>query len=367
MNKTAFIIAVLLGAGVASAQSVAPPSFAPGRLAVLRAGDGVIDLHVKQAPIFVDQFDPARFNDAPSLTVAIPTNGPSALFFNGHAATEGNLTRSADRHWLAFAGYAGVNLLQVKGVPGQLAIPRGFGVLGAASASFKLVYQSTNWYEGANPRGVATDGAGNFWGCGNTHGTMLYNASSAPQPLEISTLLNTRAVKIINQTLYATLNAADALEAGVPAGLYQVGDASVLPRQTAVMKLLVPTAPGYKKTCGFDLNPAGTVAYLADTAAGIQKYVNTNGDWKFAYNLAIPQVIPEAVNNGTGCFGLTVDFSGAAPVLYATTTEGWDIMNSNRVVRIVDTGAGSAVTTVAQAAGTNIVFRGLEFTPEPSK
>jgi len=362
MNKTALIIAVLLGAGVASAQS-----FAPGRLAVLRAGDGVIDLHAKQAPIFVDQFDPAKFNDAPSLTVAIPTNGPSALFFNGHAATEGNLTRSADHHWLAFAGYAGVNLLQVKGVPGQLAIPRGFGVLGAAPASFKLIYQSTNWYEGANPRGVATDGAGNFWGCGNSLGTLFYNTSTAAQPLAITMLLNTRAVKIIHQTLYATLNAADALQSGDAAGIYQIGEASAPPRQTAAMKLLVPSAPGYKKTCGFDLNPAGTIAYLADTMAGIQKYVSTNGAWKFAYNFPIPQVIPDAVNNATGVFGLTVDFSGPAPVLYATTTEGWDIMNSNRVVRIVDTGAGAAVTTVAQATSTNIVFRGLEFTPEPVK
>jgi hypothetical protein len=217
---------------------------------------------------------------------------------------------------------------------------------------------------------VATDGAGNFWGCGNSHGTMFYNAATAPQPLEITTWMNTRAVKIINQSLYATLNAADALETGGSAGLYQVVDVAApaaLPRQTAVLKLLVPTAPAYKKTCGFDLNPAGTIAYLADTMAGIQKYVNTNGAWKFAYNFAIPQVIPDAVNNGTGCFGLTVDFSGAAPVIYATTTEGWDIMNSNRLVRIVDTGAGSAVTTVAQAASTNSVFRGLEFTPEPSK
>ena len=72
-------------------------------------------------------------------------------------------------------------------------------------------------------------------------------------------------------------------------------------------------------------------------------------------------------NNAAGCFGLTVDFSGAAPVLYATTTEGWDSMNSNRVVRIVDTGANALVTTIAQATSTNIVYRGIEFAPEPAK
>jgi hypothetical protein len=64
---------------VASAQ---PAQFLPGHLAVLRAGDGVLNLHLKQSPIFIDEFDPARFNDSPSLTVRIPTNGPETLFLS---------------------------------------------------------------------------------------------------------------------------------------------------------------------------------------------------------------------------------------------------------------------------------------------
>ncbi len=71
----------------------AQEKFLPKHLAVLRAGDGVLDLHLKQSPVFVDQFAPGGFNQTPSFTVKIPTNGPEALFFNGHAATEGILTR----------------------------------------------------------------------------------------------------------------------------------------------------------------------------------------------------------------------------------------------------------------------------------
>jgi hypothetical protein len=164
------------------------------------------------------------------------------------------------------------------------------------------------------------------------------------------------------------LNSADGLDTDNSAGIYRLMNEStpaVLPVQAAsTMSLVVPTAAAYKKTCGFDLNPAGTIAYMADTQAGIQKYVKTNGEWKFACNFAIPQVIPDAVNNGNGCFGLTVDFRGAAPVIYATTTEGWDGMNSNRVVRIEDTNANAVVTTIAQAGSTNVVYRGVEFTPE---
>ena len=60
-----------------------------------------------------------------------------------------------------------------------------------------------------------------------------------------------------------------------------------------------------------------------------------------------------------------VDFSGPAPVIYATTTEGYGgSVNSNRVVRIVDTNATAVVTTVAQCTSTNIAFRGIDFTPE---
>ena len=56
--------------------------------------------------------------------------------------------------------------------------------------------------------------------------------------------------------------------------------------------------------------------------------------------------------------------SGPAPVIFATTTEGYDgCVNSNRVVQIVDTDAKAAVTTVAQAPSSNIVFRGIALTP----
>jgi hypothetical protein len=109
---------------------------------------------------------------------------------------------------------------------------------------------------------------------------------------------------------------------------------------------------------------------MADTAAGIQKYVKSGGSWKFAYNFAIPQNIIATGKSGAGCFGLVVDFSGAAPIIYATTTEGYGgSVNSNRVVRIMDTNATATVTTVAQASSAKIAYRGIEFTPElpPSK
>ena len=360
------VVAIALLSQVADAQD---SKFLPGHLAVLRAGDGVLDLHLKQSPVFVDQFDPNSFNPAPSFTVKIPTNGPNTLFFNSHAATEGVLTRSADRRLLVFAGYGGVNLLEKPGTPSLLDIQRGICTVDVAGTIHTFLYQPDDVDEKMNPRGAATDGTNNFWNCGNPGATFYYNPTTGKTPLEFDSVPNTRAMKIISNILYATLNGPDAIAVDKSAGIYRFvdksGDAAPLPRPAADIDLVVPASAPYTKNVGFDMNPDKTIAYMSDTVAGIQKYVKSGGGWKLAYNFSIPQHIPAAENRATGCFGLVVDFSGAAPVIYATTTEGYGgTVNSNRVIRIVDTNAAAAVTTVAQSTSTNMAFRGIEFTPE---
>jgi hypothetical protein len=344
--------------------------FLPGHLAVLRAGDGVMAQKLKQSPLFIDQFDPKVFNDAPSFTVAIPTNGANSFFFNSHAATEGLLTRAANRQLLALAGYGGVNLLEKPGTPSLLDIQRGFCTVDAAGGIHTLLYQTHDSAEKVNPRGVATDGTNHFWGCGNAGGTLYFDPANGKETLQFQPYQNSRAAKIINDTLYVTLNGPDGKAIDESAGIYQFSDkagtALPLPQQTdATIDLVVPATEPYTKIAGFDMNPDKTVAYVADTSAGIQKYVKSNNAWKLAYNFAIPQNIPAAENHAAGCFGLVVDFSGPAPVIYATTTEGYDgTVNSNRVVRIVDTNAAAIVTTVAQSPSDRIAYRGVDFTPE---
>ncbi len=348
-----------------------PSGFLPKHLAVLRAGDGVLSLHLKQSPAFIDQFAPGELNTAPSFTVSIPTNGPDALFFNGHAATEGILTRSADRRLLAVAGYGGVNLLQVKGTPSLLDIARAFGTVDAKGKVQTAVCRDVSREVKMNPRGAATDGTNNFWGCGNSLGTVYYQPRVMEGTLAFAAVPNSRAVKIIGNALYVTLNGADGMASDQPAGIYSFTDASgvsvPLPRSadTKNQAVVAVQAP-YTKIADFDMNEAGTIAYTADTDAGIQKYIKTNGAWKFEYNFSIPQNIPDTLNHAKGCFGLVVDFSGPAPVIYATTTEGYNgASNSNRVVQIVDTNAAATVTTLAQAPSAQMVYRGIAFTPEP--
>jgi hypothetical protein len=59
-----------------------------------------------------------------------------------------------------------------------------------------------------------------------------------------------------------------------------------------------------------------------------------------------------------GARGVAVDFSGAHPVIYATTAES----STNRLVVITDTNATAPATTLA-TAGVNQIFRGVTFAP----
>lgn len=340
-------------------------------LAVLRAGDGELDLKLKQSPIFIDEFVPGTFNSAPVSTIAIPTNGPNGLFFNGHAATEGILARSADHHLLTVAGYGGVSLLQSNGTPSLLDIGRAFCTVDAGGAVHTTIYRGLGQDEKMNPRGVVTDGLNNFWGCGNAFGTVYWNPSTA-EPTVFASVPNSRAIRIIGNVLYITLNGPDATASDKSPGVFSFQDASGkpvgLPRSgDAELKLEIKAKEPYTKIAGFDMNPERTIAYVADTAAGIQKYVKSNGAWNFAYNFSIPESIPTGDKHSAGCFGVVVDFSGTAPIVYATTTEGYNgSVNSNRVIQIVDTNAMAAVTTLAQAGNAKIAYRGIDFTPEPA-
>jgi len=362
--KKAFLsgIAVVLLAHAVNGQG---GKFLPNHLAVLRAGDGTMSLDLRQAPIFIDQFDLNTSNTSPSFSLPIPTNGPDSFFFNGHAATEGNLTRSADHKLLVFAGYGGVNLLQINGTASRLGLQHGICTVNGAGTIHTFLYPADNDYVKRNARGATTDGKNDFWGCGNANGTFYYNPSDGKGLVRFVEFPNSRAIKIINNTLYVSMNEADSFAGDDPEGIYSFLPVALPHDASAPVKLTIPSEPSYKKIVGFDINPAGNIAYVADTAAGVQKYVKTGESWKFAYNFSIPQSIPQDLNNAAGCFGLVVDFSRQAPVIYATTTEGYGgSVNSNRVVRIVDTNSAAAVTTLVQANSTNIAFRGIDFTPD---
>jgi hypothetical protein len=83
----------------------------------------------------------------------------------------------------------------------------------------------------------------------------------------------------------------------------------------------------------------------------LQRWDFSAGSWAFSYAFA------DLTNSGAR--GLAVDFSGAHPVLYATTAESV----TNRLVTLVDEGPASPIVTLV-TAGPNQLYRGVAFTPD---
>lgn len=407
------------------------PVFTPGKLAVLQLGDGGTGrclplnggsvaipytnynasdvIGSRQTALYIDQFDPNGVNQTPvglAVQIAVPTNGFDGLFVNGNAGTEGNMTLSGDASVLAVTGYAGDILSITTGqqtAPSNLSYDRGIGTIDAFG-TYANVYRGGGWYGIAtgktNPRGVATDGAGNFWGCGNGFGSLFFNAGSAPNPIQFQNIALTSASKVINKTLYASVKNSESVNL-YPAGVYSFVDffntPVAYPNAASFLHLEIPANSAHNNCIGFDINPQGSVAYLADatvnSSGGITKYIKSGLSWAMAYHLAIPgytnlttgiMTNAAATNVFVGCFNIAVDWSGTNPVVYATTSDSGVAAGSpyygNRVIRINDTNTTTSgitliattniLTTVVKPPGTgtaqltNVVFKSVTFTPD---
>jgi hypothetical protein len=413
------------------------PLFTPGQLAVLQFGDGGTNrclpigavtgitnyaasdiVGSRQTQYFIDQFDPGGVNQTnPQVQVPVPTNdADGGLFVNGNAGTEGILTLAGDKSRLAFTGYAGTMLSITTGgqtAPSNLSYNRGIGTVDAFG-NYTRVYSGGSWYGTAtgktNPRGVATDGAGNFWGCGNGYGSLYYDANTSSTPLQFQNIDLTSCIKVINNTVVTSVKAGDVQNGLYPAGIYTFVDFYYnpvpYPNFLTFLQQYIPATAPYTNCIGFDINPQGTVAYVADVGniskgkivepGGVQKYVRNGSGWVLAYNLEIPGytnqtsgILANAGNTNVpiGCFSVTVDWSGTNPVIYATTADcgndNGDPYYGNRVIRINDTNTVAnggnimvttnlnILTTVARpgrdANGsiiTNIVYKSVTFTPD---
>ena len=413
-------VAATLGHDTYAASTV----FAPGNLAVLQLGDGGTNRCLplgaitgitnyaasdifgsRQTQLFIDQFDPNAVNQTnPSVQVAIPTNGPTAMMVNGNAGTEGCLSLSGDKSLLTFAGYQGDILSLTTGgqtAPSNLSYDRGIGTVDAFG-SYSNPYRGGGWYGVAtgktNPRGVATDGLGNFWGCGNGYGSLYFSTINGG-PVQFQNIALTSCSKVINNALYASVKKSEAVNF-YPAGVYSFVDffnnPVPYPSAASFLHLEIPANTGHDSVIGFDINPQGTIAYMADnttsTKGGISKYVKSGLTWTMAYHYIIPgytnlttgtMANPGNTNFPTGCFSVAVDwFSTNYPIVYATTADSGvnNAYYGNRVIRIDDTNTITSginlvattniLRTVVKPPGTgtsqltNIVYKSVTFTPD---
>jgi hypothetical protein len=331
-NKQSLVIATVLFASLAISRA----QFTSGDLVVLQDGTGSAALSSAGTAIFLDQFTTGGtfVND-----VAITSTGSSALVDSGTAASEGQLSLSANDQDLIFAGYnvaAGTT-----GVAGATAssVPRGIGMVDI-NGNYSLGATTSTYYSGNNIRGGTSDGNGNFWGAGPaaTGGT-VYLGGGTPSQIVFS---NSLAIQDIGGNLFFST------AKGTP-GIYEFPGAP-----TSGPVAPTPLFATGANPSDFAFNSSMTIAYVANTGSGanggVSRY-NFNGtSWTLAYTL----------DSNTALNGLAVNFSGSQPLIYATTEDGTSL------IEITDAGSGTTSgATVLDTASANEAFRGLEFAPVP--
>jgi hypothetical protein len=314
--------------------------FTAGNLAVLRLGDGAESLSSHGNSVFIDQF---TTNGTFIGSIPIPDDGTNALIISGSASSEGALTRSADGRLLTLAGYhiAQTNSSSSLANSASATVPRVLGVVDRSGA-FALAGVTTNQYSGNNIRSGTTDGRGNYWGAGATSGT-YYFGNGIPATVQ-NTVSNTVVIQDIGGDLYFGTSKSTP-------GIWKMAGAPTAGLVTPSVYLA--TGSG-SSPYAFAFNPDFTTVYVADDtlagSGGVQRWDYNGSAWAMSYAF-------NALTN-VGARGLAVDFSGAHPLIYATTAES----TFNRLVVITDMGVSSAVTTLA-TAGVNQIFHGMAFAP----
>ena len=308
-------------------------------------------------------------------TSALPSSGANA-FILSTSTTEGYITLSANSNCLVLGGY---NASAGSGSPSAATSatdPRAVATVDAYN-NFALPIKNPNIYSTYNIRGAVSDGLGNFWtsGSGGTGATIAngeigidYVGTAATSPVNYCVTEtgtgNERCLEIYNGYLYLSTGSTTVRGIFVisnVSGAYPeatVSPASAYAGSTNIMLMGASTSGPY----AFQMNAGGTVAYVAeDNLGGIQKWTGTGpgptGVWTSNYTL--PVITAGAAPSFTNAYGCAVDWSQTPPVIYATTSE----TTTNRLVRIVDTGAGATATLLATAPA-NTAFRGVRFGPQ---
>jgi hypothetical protein len=349
--KKKLSVLIIIFVGLCSLTKL-PSTKAPittGNLIIFRAGDGFSPLSSTAAPIFLDEYTTAG---TLVQSIAVPTSVSGANFAitcAGSSTAEGQITKSVDGKYIMFTGYnAAAGTASIAATTAAVA-NRVVGRLDIATGAINSSTGLSDFVSAGNPRCAASTNGNDLWVCGS-NGSVRYTTLGATTSTQLSTApTNIRTVNIFNNQLYITA------ASGTFQGISSVGtNTPIAAGQTIVPLSGFPAATG-PSPYSFSIKPTtGNVAYVADDRAlasggGVQKWTLTAGVWSLTYTLTTSLT--------AGVRGLSVDWSGANPVIYGTTADAL-----TKVIKITDAGVASAAATLATAA-TNRAFRGIAFVP----
>lgn len=334
-----------------AAAALATPAmadFIPGNLVVSLVGDGSAALTNAANPVFLSEYTTAG-SLVRSLALPTAASGANRRFsVSGSATSEGHLSRSTDGRFLVIGGYdAAIGTASVVSTT-SAANPRVVARVGFNDA----IDTSTalgDAYSANNIRSVFTTDGADIWtaGTASSGGGVRYTTLGATTSTQLSTTItNIRVVNIFNGQLYVSSST------GAFQGVSAVGTG--IPTTSGQTITSLAGMPSTASSYDFHFANASTL-YIADdrtsAAGGLQKWTFDGSSWSLQYTLS----------SGTniGLRGLVGgdDGSGNA-LLYAISTD-------NKLVSVIDTGAGSAFSTLATAPA-NTAFRSVEFAPVPT-
>ncbi len=320
------------------ATNCAVAQFTVGNLVVFQSGDGSATLDSSATPAFLRQYTTM----GSFVNTTSSGGGVTRFTIGGSITSEGFLNRSLDGTQLVFGGYDAAVGLATVSQTSSTSVPR---VVDAVNSSgvISTIGSSTSSFSGTNIRSVFSNGT-TTWAVGGSSGIVTIPGDTA---VSVNSS-NNRVINSFNGNLYFST------QAGTK-GIWQVGS-SGLPTSSVASQIIIDTSGG--SSAAFAFSPTGNVCYVADertvaNGGGVQKWTFSGNSWTLAGTFA--------ASGTNGARGLTVDFSGTNPILYATTTE----TNANRIVSIVDTRNFSSLMTTLATAPTNTAFRGIAFAPVP--
>jgi len=249
---------------------------------------------------------------------------------------------------------------------------RGIGGV-SAYGYYSLDYTNSGLYSGGNHtiHSATTLEGVNFWTAGGagSDGIKFFDvldpsyAAGSGVPSVSSSGPGPRSVQIINGNL--VFSDADAS----PPGIYATAGTPELAKDGTAASALEINEGG--SPVDFAVSPDEQTVYISDNqafggsgvqAGGIQRWdSNGAGGYTNSYTLAT------SGTNLAGALGLTAYFPASTTtwgagvngaILYATTAEP----TNNRLISVVDTGAGSVPTTL-KVSGANQQFAGIRFGP----
>ncbi len=325
----------------------AQAQFNTGNIVVLQSGDGSAALTGNATAVFLKEYNPATANQASAVSsVTIPTSGTPRLTITGNGNTEGLMTLSTDSMYLVIAGYDAATGTASLTSSTSATINRVIDTVSKLGLPGRAA-STASGISGAGFRSAVKNTGDNYWGSGGASGTYYFGNAATPVSVQ-TTSTNNRGLLAANGNLYTSSGAGTN-------GIYKItGQPTVAGTATLMVSLGTSTQP-----LALAVNPSETIVYVADSRnvapGGIQRWDYASGTWTNTYNFSL------GTSAANGANGLVVDWSGANPVIYATSGDA----SANRLIKLVDNGMAATYTVLATAPA-NTVFRGVAFAPKSS-